>query len=222
MQLENTLQSIQEAFEAQLNLTTFITDHHGHFVTDPSRVTRLVEEVFQLEGKRLIRGIVENKDLLKSIDRPILIDLHEISNYIGLKLLMTPLHLHDSQTYFIWAGLIIEEGYKALIINHHGTDDRLKKFIEEATELTFIEIAEKMRIIESFAELSVEILNGFEEQRKQTFAFQMLNGLLDEKTTLSNRLKNVLVNLLSLEENLAFAAFARSKNGQDYEIIDSR
>lgn len=157
MQLKDVLQQIQNVFAEQIDLTIFITDCRGEPITSPSNKTAFFSEVTQQNWQSFKAKINEKTALFQKIQCPILIDAHEISDFLGFKLLVAPIQIEEQNANYAWAGVIIEQGYKNWISQNLSGNVHLPADFKLFKELTFLEIEDKRQIIKNFSAVATEL-----------------------------------------------------------------
>ena len=109
------LQDLQDTYAEKLQLTVIMTDSSGKAITLPSRPTLITEYVLSAT-KRNYQEKIAQSVWLKKLQHPVIIDSQNISPYMGMKIIVSPIQIEDQQPYYIWAGHLIEKGYSPIVL----------------------------------------------------------------------------------------------------------
>lgn len=220
MQLRDLIQELQDALSEQLQLTTFITDKSGKLFTNYSHLTPLTRKIIDVMRPSFRDKIMEYDEIFKKIERPIVIDSQVISHLVGLKLIVAPLFENGIVRYYFWAGVFIEQGYKALITHNEQFDWELKKLVEDSDEQTFIQVGDQLQKIKAVTSVMEGTLSTHNQQQRVFEALQTVS-LIVENSTPATRIKHSLNTIMLAEPDLDFVAFAKRKAGDFYEVVDA-
>ena len=152
MNQRELLQELQDTYAEKLQLTIIITDISGKAVTSFSHLTPIAEYTLASINRNDKEQLTQS-EWIKKLENPILIDSQNISPYIGMKIIIAPIHIGDTHHYYLWAGNLVEEGYKPFVLQSFQKNKAISKGIVTADlkELSIGEIEEKVRTVKNMA-----------------------------------------------------------------------
>lgn len=116
------LQDLQEAYAFGCDMTIFITDLKGEYITQPSNVTPCTSLFLQETNSSLSIHYKQVLDMFPSIAKPIICELHP-----GIKIVLAPVKLNNKTLCYVWAGVFIESNTCDVVLAHVSSNFNLSK-----------------------------------------------------------------------------------------------
>lgn len=215
MKSRELLQNLQDVFAEQLQLTVLILDMMGRPLTTISHLTPLTKKMLQLETNNFIQSIVENKEVLVKVQRPLVVDACAFLDFSGMKFLLAPIQVDGVNTYFIWAGLFVEQGNRGKMTEKLN-DRQLET--NKLPEHSAFEIEQKLQTLEKMSALAEEIAGKQFRRQSSDSLLLAISSLLRNKEIAPITPKKIVQTLFASDQKIDFVGYAKCVNDTDYLI----
>lgn len=156
------MEQVQETFGKATGQAIVLTDQEGNVFTRPV-ATGTFYEIILTSLQDLDHPFKPTLRRLDSLSHPVILE----EWIAGLKYVIIPLFPGYGQTYYLWAGVYMEEGTKALIMpvfeakmKNHPAFAQLKKELLAQPELSLEQVAEVREKIAVLGRILCKLLSG--------------------------------------------------------------
>jgi DNA-binding CsgD family transcriptional regulator len=208
------LEDLQKTYAFQYDLTIMLTDEYGELVLPAEGNNQLCNTLLHQDNESLLDEIKDSLNQKWNISKPIVYDVLP-----GIHVVVAPVKSGSESTYFLWAGVMVEEQTRDLVKEHLHTKFQVELEWEEVLEQTpTITKENRQKWIErtnKLADLAALCL----QYDKGTSAIQLPTELLRETTKyeefdFSELLHRFLVHI----EEFDFLGLAEQEKEDLYEV----
>ena len=220
MNQRELLQDLQDTYAEKLQLTVMITDAFGKAVTSLSYLTSIAEYTIAFINRNDKERIIQS-EWLRKLQYPILIDSQNISPYIGMKIIVAPIQIGDEHHYYLWAGNIVEEGYKPFVLQSFQQNEaiNIEKVTNDITELSIGQIDEKIQIIKNMAVVIAELMARQHMKEEVSSIVEVLTNSNKSHLSTLERYRQYLKAMLDLDRNIDIIVFAKNNGNHQYKVV---
>jgi len=208
------LQNVQEAYASLINLPMTIIRSVDTTITSFSNVTDFAKLVVFSNHKR-IRDEWETYSQLKN---PAVIDSH----LQGVKVIIAPVLVAGQTDCLIWAGPFIEKGKKQLVeeqlCKDNGNKGDLTNAVEEAQELSIVEIEEKINYIQKMSYICTQLIENQKRESKQSDYIRLLKSAVGNIVNGHLQFEEFLNLLQRLDEHIDFVIHAQRQREKQFIV----
>lgn len=221
MNLRELLQDIQDVYAEKLQLTVILTDDLGRKVTSFSYLNSVTE--YTLSSIRKTDKESKIVQRLTNLQHLVLIDTQHISPLMGMKIIVFPIQMENGHNYYIWAGNLIENGYKTFVLQglqQYG-ESGWEKAAHDLKELSIMEIDEKVQTVKNMSIVMEKLIA--EQQRKENLASIMnvsTNSIEGNYSSLE-RYQQYIKAIIDLDEDVDFIVFAKKHGSNHYKVVSA-
>ena len=222
MNQRELLQELQDTYAEKLQLTIIITDISGKAVTSFSHLTSIAEYTIASINRNDKEQLTQS-EWIKKLENPILIDSQNISPYIGMKIIIAPIQIGDTHHYYLWAGNLVEEGYKPFVLQSFQKNKAISKGIVTADlkELSIGEIEEKVRTVKNMAVVIEELMAGHHMKEDLSSIREVLMSANKGDLSTQERYRLYLKEMVDLDRNIDIVVFAKKHGTHQYKVVSA-
>jgi hypothetical protein len=125
------LEDLQKTYAYQFDLTIMLTDEYGELVLPAEGNNQLCNTLLYQDNESLLDEIKESMNQDWNISKPIVYDVLP-----GIHVVVAPVKSGSESTYFLWAGVMVEEQTRDLVNEHLHTKFPAELEWEEVLEQT--------------------------------------------------------------------------------------
>ncbi|SES16528.1 regulatory protein, luxR family [Gracilibacillus ureilyticus] len=197
------LQEIQAAYAEKYGLCMFTTDYQKNIITDVTGENSLFEALHH--HYNIFSKIADISYETWGITKSVVYDL-----WPGVYTIITPVHMEDGRSFYIWSGLFIYEGTEQLV--QEGIKDQFINWDEVAVLHTEEKnnLLETMKTMADIAFLCLQEMDETEFYQKKTKLLQQINT--------SKTMNDLLNSLITIHPELDFLGTASKYDEDNVEI----
>lgn len=221
MNITELLQNLQDTYAEKLQMSMIITDDVGRAVTLLSHSTSIVKYILAFIRQSNQACVTTQIEWLTQIERAILVDTKQLSPCLGAKWIVAPIRMGDGTTYFLWAGMVIEQGYKPFVIQ--GLQQHGESGWEEATyhlrELSIREIGEKLNTVDKLVLIVEKLISSQQKKKLLPLITEVMKHSLDGNQTTQDRYQPFINMFMEIEKGIDFVFFAKRQGATHFKIV---
>ncbi|WP_197046664.1 LuxR C-terminal-related transcriptional regulator [Oceanobacillus salinisoli] len=203
------LEELQAIYAENYGLSIIITNENGKLILHPKGSNRLFNWFYEKRFDEIKRVIDSSEQKKWTFTTPFIYDILP-----GIFMIVTPVHLEDGRRYFLWAGLMIEDGTQHLIQEQLQMNE--DKIIKETPIYTPDKKQEFIAGMKKLAHLASLCL----KDKDAGSTIQMQNQLFQQVKQTGTNTAEILEGFLERHQEYEFLGIANKVTEEQYEVTD--